>query len=91
MTQMFMGTNLIAIDLSGWTFDSITNTAWEGAGSGIYYTYGLGFGTAFQNTSNLQNVYISQSGLNSFNAAVSRGINASNMWTNSNISGFTLK
>ena len=91
MSQMFYGTNLYNIDLSGWTFDSITSQAWEGAGEGIYSTYSTGFGTAFQNTPNLEHVYLSQSGLDSFNAAVSRGISTSNMWTDSNISGFTVK
>ena len=91
MSQMFYGTNLYNIDLSGWTFDSITSQAWEGAGEGIYYTYSTGFGTAFQDTPNLEHVYVSQSGLDSFNAAVSRGVSTSNMWTGSNISSFTVK
>ncbi len=91
MSQMFYKTNLHTIDLSGWTFDSITNKKWVEAGKGIYYSYGLGFGTAFNYTPNLKNVYISQDGYDSFNAAVARGVNDKKMWIESNISNFTVK
>ena len=90
-SEMFRATKLETIDMSGWTFDAITNSAWSGAGSGIYYAYGTGLGTVFQDTARLQTVYLSQSGLDSFNTAVNRGINTTDMWTGSNISGFTVK
>ena len=89
--EMFRATKLQTIDLSGWTFDAITNSAWEGAGSGIYNEYGTGMSTMFKDTTQLNVVYVSQSGLNSFNAAVNRGVNMTNMWSGSSISGFTVK
>ena len=89
--EMFRNTKLEVIDLTGWTFDSITNSKWSGAGSGIYYEYTTGMGIMFKETPYLNVVYLSQSGLNSFNAAVSRGVKTTDMWTDSAISGFTVK
>ena len=95
--EMFLYTKLYTIDLSGWTFDSITNEHWEGAGRGIYYESGndseilRGFGQMFKDTPNLTTVYVSQSGLDSFNAAVEREVNVLDMWTGSKADGFTVK
>ncbi len=95
--DMFVGTALHTIDLSGWSFDSITNERWEGAGRGIYYETGndseslCGFGKMFWQTRQLTNVYVSQSGLDSFSAAVEKGVNTEDMWSHSKADGFTVK
>ncbi len=96
--EMFLRTKIRMIDLTGWTFDSIINTKWEGAGHGIYYEYGngngkevQGFGQMFKKTPNLLAVYVSESGLESFNAAVEREVNIEEMWTDSKCAGFTVK
>ena len=70
---------------------------WEGSGHGIYYEVGngteayKGLGAMFKSSKNLKTVYISQSGLDSFNAAVEREVNILDMWTNSKCNGFTVK
>ena len=94
--EMFRATKLQTIDLSGWTFNSITNDSWDGAGSGIYgetgnTSYYKGLAGMFLNMPQLQTVYVSQTGLNSYNAAVARGVDITDMWSGSNISGFTVK
>lgn len=96
--EMFLKTKIHSIDLSGWTFDSVTDDSWEGAGRGIYYEYGngygaevQGFGQMFKDMPELTAVYVSESGLESFNAAVEREVNIEDMWTNSLCSGFTVK
>ena len=95
--EMFLNTKIHSIDLSGWTFDSITNETWEGWGHGIYYEIGnssealRGFGQMFNGTKNLTAVYVSQAGLDSFNAAVEREVNTLDMWTGSKTDGFTVK
>lgn len=95
--EMFLRTQLRTIDLTGWSFDSITNDKWEGTGRGIYYETGnmpkdlKGFGQMFKDTPYLSTVYVSQSGLDSFNAAVEREVNTVDMWTNSKCDGFTVK
>ncbi|MCR5565506.1 MAG: DUF285 domain-containing protein [Clostridiales bacterium] len=95
--EMFLGTKIQTIDISGWTFESMTNKPWEGAGRRIYYEYGnsdkelCGFGRMFGTMWKLQNVFISRESLDSFSAAVGRGVNAQNMWEGSAISRFTVK
>ncbi len=95
--EMFLNTKIHTIDLSGWIFDSITNDTWEGWGHGIFYEIGnssellRGFGQMFKGAKNLNTVYVSQSGLDSFNAAVEREVNTLDMWTNSKTDGFTVK
>ena len=89
--EMFRATKLETIDLSGWTFDAITNSSWEGAGSGIYYEYSTAMSTMFKDTAQLNTVYLSQLGLDSFNAAVNRGVRTTDMWSGSAISSFTVK
>ncbi len=96
--EMFYSTSIHTIDLSGWTFDSITNDLWDGAGRGIYYTTGndsenlRGLGAMFQYNYFLTTVYVSQSGLDSYNAAVERGVNTQDMWSKSKkVNGFTVK
>lgn len=95
--EMFLYTKIHTIDLSGWSFDSITNDLWEGTGSWIYYTTGnasestKGLGSMFRSTPNLTAVYISQAGLESYNAAVERGVNTLDIWTGSKADGFTVK
>ncbi len=96
--EMFLNTsNLHIIDLSGWNFDSITNEKWEGSGRGIYYETGndaesyMGLGGMFRGARNLKTVYISQSGLDSFNAAVEREVNTLDMWTRTKANSFTVK
>ena len=95
--EMFLNTKLRTIDLSGWTFDSITNDTWEGWGHGVYYEIGnssdtlRGFGSMFKGTKELNIVYVSQSGLDSFNTAVENEVNTLDMWTGSEVSGFTVK
>lgn len=95
--EMFLNTKLHTIDLSGWTFDSITNEKWEGAGHGIYYESGnssetlRGFGQMFKGTKNLTTVFVSQSGLDSFNSAVEREVNTLDMWTDSKTDSFVVK
>ena len=95
--EMFSYTNIRTIDLSGWTFASITNDSWEGVGKGIYYEYGngytplKGFGQMFMNTTNLNSVYLSETGLDTYNTAVENGVNTQDMWTNSKCACFTVK
>lgn len=95
--EMFRATKLQTIDLSGWNFGSVINGAWDGAGEGIYYEYGnlqavyQGFSVMFQNIPTLTKVYVSQSGLNSFNTAVNNGAKTTNMWSGSGASSFTVK
>ncbi len=95
--EMFLNTKLHTIDLSGWTFDSITNEKWEGTGHGIYYESGnssetlRGFGQMFKGTKNLTTVFVSQSGLDSFNSAVEREVNTLDMWTDSKTDSFIVK
>lgn len=96
--EMFLKTKIRMINLSGWTFDSVTNDSWDGAGKGIYYEYGngiggelMGFGQMFKDTPKLTAVYVSESGLKSFNAAVEKEVNIEDMWTNSRCTGFTVK
>ncbi len=95
--EMFYYTTVHMIDLSGWTFDSITNDLWEEANSGIFYETGnndeglRGLGSMFKDTSRLTTVYVSQSGLDSYNMALENGINTLNMWTGSKADGFTVK
>ncbi len=95
--EAFRATKLQTIDLSGWNFGSITNDTWPGTGQGIYYTTGnqetsyKALDSMFLNIPTLTNVYISQSGLDSFNTAVSNGVNTTNMWSGSGVSGFTVK
>jgi len=95
--EMFLNTKLRIIDLSGWTFVSITNDKWEGWAHGIYYETGnssqllRGFGSMFKNTAELTTVYVSQSGLDSFNTAVENEVNTLDMWAGSKASGFTVK
>jgi surface protein len=95
--EMFLRTKLHAIDLSGWTFDSVTNARWDGAGRGIYYESGndsevlKGFGQMFKDSKDLTMVYVSQSGLDSFNGVVETGVNIEDMWTGTNAKGFTVK
>lgn len=95
--EMFYYTGLHEIDLSGWSFDSLTNDGWEGAGSGIYYEYGNGFeeffgmGGMFLDSDRIKTVYVSESTLESFNAAVERGVNTEKMWYRTKAGGFTVK
>ena len=95
--EAFRATKLQTIDLSGWDFGSITNDMWECTGTGIYYATGnqeasyKALGGMFLNIPTLTNVYISQSGLDSFNTAVNNGVNTTNMWSGSGASGFTVK
>ena len=95
--EMFLHTAIHTIDLTGWTFDSITNDLWEGANKGIYYETGnstealRAFGSMFKNSTQLSAVYVSRSGLDSFNAAVENGANTLEMWTKTKTSGFTVK
>ncbi len=95
--EMFLHTKLNTIDLSGWTFDAITNNIWEEAGKGIYYETGndmdefRGLGSMFKNSKQLTVVYVSASGLDSFNTAVENGVNTLDMWTKCKAGGFTVK
>ena len=95
--EMFLRTKIQIIDLSGWTFDSITNDKWEGTGQGIYYETGnnaesyMGLGGMFHGVKTLKTVYVSQSGLDSFNAAVEREVNTLDMWTGSKAIDFSVK
>ena len=43
------------------------------------------------NASKLSTVYISQSGLDSYNAVVNDGVNIVDMWKNTKAGGFTVK
>ena len=95
--EMLLGTKIRVVDISGWTFDSITNDPWEGAGRGIYYEYGngsaslCGFGQMFSTMWRLAVVYLSEDSLDSFNRAVERGVNIQDMWLDSKCTGFTVK
>ena len=95
--EMFLNTKICTIDLSGWTFDSITNDIWEGAWKGIYYEVGnssktlKGMGQMFKNTPQLTAVFVSQAGLESYNKAVEKEVNTLDMWTGSKSRGFTVK
>lgn len=96
--EMFLNTKIHTIDLSGWTFESITNDPWEGAGHGIYYEFGnrteelCGLGQMFRGTKSLTSVYITQTSLDSLNAAIEKGVNIEKMWSGSTVTnGFTVK
>ncbi|QTE67419.1 BspA family leucine-rich repeat surface protein [Clostridiales bacterium] len=95
--EMFSSTHVRIIDLSGWTFDSITNDLWDGAGRGIYYETGNsregfeGLSQMFKYTSWLTNVYVSQSGQDSYNRALEKGIATLDMWYGSKSKDFTVK
>ena len=95
--EMFVNTKLQTIDLSGWTFDSITNERWEGANKGIFYETGndqkalQGFGAMFTYSTSLKTVFVSQAGLDSYEAAVERGVNTLDMWKETKTNGFTVK
>ena len=95
--EMFLSTRIHTVDLSGWTFESITNDPWDGAGEGIYYEYGnrqshvKGFGQMFRETPKLTTVFVSQSGLDSFNKATENGVNIEEMWLYSKCSDLTVK
>ena len=95
--EMFLNTSIQTIDLTGWTFDSVTNDRWEGSGHGIYYEtcngseIRRGFGSMFRNSSKLTTVYVSQTGLDSFDSAVKNEVNTLDMWTGSKTDGFTVK
>ena len=95
--EMFLHTGLHTIDLSGWTFDSITNDLWEGAGNGIYYETGnkyesmQGLGSMFKNSTKLSAVYISQTGMDSFNTAAENGVNLMDMWSHTKTDRFTVR
>ena len=92
--EMFREVKLHTIDLSGWTFSSITNKSWPGAGNGIYYTYGnesySGLGGMFLIAVNLSTVYVSPAGYESYTEAVSRGVSISDMWTGAPADAFTV-
>ncbi len=95
--EMFRDIKVHKIDLSGWTFDSITNDIWDGVGYGIYYETEnsserhRGFGLMFYETPQLTTVYLSKSGLDSFNKAVEREVNTLEMWLGSKSKSFTAK
>lgn len=95
--EMFYYTEIRTLDLTGWTFDSVTNDPWEGAGTGMYYQTGndsenfRGFGAMFKDASKLKTIYVSQAGLDSFNEAVKNGINTEHMWDYVPAGGFTVK
>ncbi len=95
--EMLRGIQVRTVDLSGWTFDSITNDLWDGAGQGIYYETGnslascKGLDDMFKSTPELKAVYVSQSGSDSYNAAVERGVSIFNMWAASSSAEFTVK
>lgn len=95
--EMFLRTKIHTINLSGWTFDSMTNDPWEDAGRGHYYAYGngdallCGFGQMFGSMGKLERVYLSQSGLESYQRAVEKGVNTLDMWKGSQIEGFTVR
>ena len=95
--EMFFNTRMRTVDLSGWTFDSITNDRWEEAGSGYYYETGndsekyQGLGGMFKDANQLRWACLSQEGLDSYNAAVERGVNTLHMWHNTQTQGFMIK
>ncbi len=95
--EAFRDTALEIIDLSNWTFDSVINGKWHGAGRGIYYEYGnqysvsMGMNGMFKESKKLRTVFVSQSGLDSFHVAARNGVNVEDMWTGTLTDGFTLK
>ena len=83
--EMFRSVKCETIDLSGWTFDSITNNSWPDAGKGIYYESGnrsgfKGFAGMFLNASKLNTVRVSASGFISYKNAVLYGAATTDMW-----------
>ena len=83
--EMFRGIKVHTIDLSGWDFSSMTNEAWEGTGDGIYYETGntskyKGMAGMFMDASELEAVYVSTAGLESYLEAVERGVTVTDMW-----------
>lgn len=88
--EMFRATKLKNIDLTGWTFSSITNSTWPGAGFGIYYETGntssyKGMAGMFLNMPNLEHVYISEG------VSIPSNVNVTNMWGGTTpISDFTV-
>lgn len=94
--EMFRAAKLQTIDLSGWVFSSVTNTSWEGAGVGIYYETGntsgyIGLAGMFKDAFVLNTVYLSKSGRDSYEEAVSRGITVSAMWEGTPAQEFTIR
>ncbi len=93
--EMLRATRLTTVDLTGWVFDSATNSNWPGSGEGMYYETGnrsgyKGLSGMFLNMPRLQNVYLTQAGKDSFDAAVERGVNVTKLWEGSPISDFTV-
>ena len=94
--EMFRAVKLKSIDLSGWTFDSITNDPWPGAGHGIYYESSnlsdyKGLAGMFLNASELSAVYVSEPGYISYLNTHSRGIITTDMGKGTNTNGFIMK
>ena len=95
-TEMFCYTRIHTIDMTGWTFDAVTNDPWEGTGTGYYYETGnnagyKGLDIMFKDSSRLTRVFLSQEGLDSFNRAVERGVSTEDMWHKCKTSGFTVR
>ena len=93
--EMLRATRLTTVDLTGWVFDSATNSNWPGSGEGMYYETGnrssyKGLSGMFLNMPRLQNVYLTQAGKDSFDAAVERGVDVTKLWEGSPISDFTV-
>ena len=78
-------------------FPASSVLAREGAGHGIYYEAGngsealKGFGQMFKGSADLAIVYVSQSGLDSFNDVVETGVNIEDMWAGTKVKEFTVK
>lgn len=58
MAQTFMNVKASVIDLTGWTTASVTDTAWTGAGEGIYYSYGTGMSNMFSSSASLTSILV---------------------------------
>ncbi len=94
--EMLRDTRLRTVDLTGWTFSAVTNDLWDTRDSSIYYTAGNAANSAFHGLAGmfmdmplLQEVLLSRDGLDSFGAAAARGVDTSDLWTGSPVSGFT--
>lgn len=90
--EMFRGVPAKIIDLSGWKLTSITNDSWDGAGSGIYDTYGnasnsayIGMAGMFINMPNLEHIYVGSGFI------IPEDVNTTKMFDGTNINSVTYR
>ena len=87
--EMFRNVAAEVIDLRGWDLSSITNSTWDGAGSGIYYETGntssfKGMAGMFKDARYLTNIYVDN------NWSIPSGVTTTNMFSGAGVSQVTV-